>query len=97
MKFDILRLDNVGECCFFLFPLSHPIVFYSKEDYFHDFLLFFPLLKHLMLAKLCLQNGRRPVLQLLRPNSSRYLSPDELASFDLSVPSLCMTVPIIYL
>ncbi|XP_010524563.1 PREDICTED: pumilio homolog 24 [Tarenaya hassleriana] len=44
-------------------------------------------LKDLVIEK----NGRRPLLQLLHPNYSRYLSPDELASFDLSVPSLCMT------
>uniref|UniRef100_A0A0D3E880 CPL domain-containing protein n=1 Tax=Brassica oleracea var. oleracea TaxID=109376 RepID=A0A0D3E880_BRAOL len=35
-------------------------------------------------------NGRRPLLQLLHPNSSRYFSRDDLASLDLSVPSLCL-------
>uniref|UniRef100_A0A1J3CRP8 Pumilio-like protein 24 n=1 Tax=Noccaea caerulescens TaxID=107243 RepID=A0A1J3CRP8_NOCCA len=35
------------------------------------------------------KNGRKPLLQLLHPNSSRYLSHDDLASLDLSVPSLC--------
>ncbi|KAL1223697.1 Pumilio-like protein 24 [Cardamine amara subsp. amara] len=44
-----------------------------------------PALKDLVLGK----NGRRPLLQLLHPNSSRYLSQDDLASLDLSVPSLC--------
>lgn len=34
------------------------------------------------------KSGRRPVLQLLHPNCSRYFSPDELASFNLFVPSL---------
>ncbi|KAK6146190.1 hypothetical protein DH2020_020059 [Rehmannia glutinosa] len=34
------------------------------------------------------QNARRPFLQLLRPNCSRYFSPDDLASLTLSVPSL---------
>lgn len=43
-------------------------------------------------SKLCLQNGRRPLLQLLHPNSSRYLSHDDLAALDLSVPSLCSMV-----
>lgn len=43
-------------------------------------------------SKLCLQNGRRPLLQLLHPNSSRYFSHDDLASLDLSVPSLCSMV-----
>ncbi|KAH0943130.1 hypothetical protein HID58_002767, partial [Brassica napus] len=33
-------------------------------------------------------NGRRPLLQLLHPNSSRYFSRDDLASLDLYVPSL---------
>ncbi|KAH0855626.1 hypothetical protein HID58_000907, partial [Brassica napus] len=28
-------------------------------------------------------NGRRPLLQLLHPNSSRYFSRDDLASLDL--------------
>ncbi|CAN6859723.1 unnamed protein product [Brassica oleracea] len=36
------------------------------------------------------KNGRRPLLQLLHPNSSRYFSRDDLASLDLSVPSLCL-------
>ncbi|KAL3508131.1 hypothetical protein ACH5RR_033513 [Cinchona calisaya] len=34
------------------------------------------------------QNGRRPLLQLLHPNFSRYLSPDDQTSLNLSVPSL---------
>lgn len=42
-------------------------------------------LKDLVMDK----NGRRPLLQLLHPNSSRYLSHDDLAALDLSVPSLC--------
>ncbi|CAG7866429.1 unnamed protein product, partial [Brassica rapa] len=33
--------------------------------------------------KFFLQNGRRPLLQLLHPNSSRYFSRDDLASLDL--------------
>ncbi|KAH0878248.1 hypothetical protein HID58_065642 [Brassica napus] len=41
-------------------------------------------LKDLVMGK----NGRRPLLQLLHPNSSRYFSRDDLASLDLSVPSL---------
>ncbi|XP_010504678.1 PREDICTED: pumilio homolog 24-like [Camelina sativa] len=44
-----------------------------------------PTLKDLVMDK----NGRRSLLQLLRPNSSRYFSHDDLASLDLSVPSLC--------
>ncbi|CAN6887174.1 unnamed protein product, partial [Brassica oleracea] len=36
------------------------------------------------------QNGRRPLLQLLHPNSSCYFSRDDLASLDMSVPSLCL-------
>ncbi|CAH8324254.1 unnamed protein product [Eruca vesicaria subsp. sativa] len=44
-------------------------------------------LKELVMGK----NGRRPLLQLLHPNSSRYFSHDDLASLDLSVPSLCLT------
>ncbi|KAK9288302.1 hypothetical protein L1049_016753 [Liquidambar formosana] len=43
------------------------------------------ILKELVLDK----NGRRPLLQLLHPNCSRYLSPDDLASLNLSIPSLC--------
>ncbi|KAJ0264266.1 Pumilio 24 [Hirschfeldia incana] len=43
-------------------------------------------LKDLVMGK----NGRRPLLQLLHPNSSRYFSQDDLASLDLSVPSLCL-------
>ncbi|KAG5398479.1 hypothetical protein IGI04_020293 [Brassica rapa subsp. trilocularis] len=43
-------------------------------------------LKDLVMGK----NGRRPLLQLLHPNSSRYFSRDDLASLDLSVPSLCL-------
>ncbi|CAA7015656.1 unnamed protein product [Microthlaspi erraticum] len=42
-------------------------------------------LKDLVMDK----NGRKPLLQLLHPNSSRYLNHDDLASLDLSVPSLC--------
>ncbi|ESR32725.1 hypothetical protein CICLE_v100045851mg, partial [Citrus x clementina] len=34
-------------------------------------------------------NGRRVLLQLLHPNCSRYLSPDDLGSLNLSIPSLC--------
>ncbi|CAN6551311.1 unnamed protein product [Malus baccata var. baccata] len=41
-------------------------------------------LKDLVLDK----NGRRPLLQLLHPNCSRYLTPDDLASLSLSIPSL---------
>ncbi|XP_027115959.1 pumilio homolog 24-like isoform X1 [Coffea arabica] len=33
------------------------------------------------------QNGRRSLLQLLHPNCSRYLSPDDLMSLSLSIPS----------
>ncbi|KAL2338996.1 hypothetical protein Fmac_013442 [Flemingia macrophylla] len=43
-------------------------------------------LKELVLDK----NGRRPILQLLHPNSSRYFSPDDLASLNLSIPSLSL-------
>ncbi|KAK2990301.1 hypothetical protein RJ640_014753 [Escallonia rubra] len=35
------------------------------------------------------KNGRRPLLQLLHPNCPRYFSPDDLASLNYSVPSLC--------
>ncbi|XP_050216559.1 pumilio homolog 24 [Mercurialis annua] len=41
-------------------------------------------LKDLILDK----NGRRPLLQLLHPNCSRYFSPDDMAGFSLSIPSL---------
>ncbi|CAN1281318.1 Pumilio homolog 24 [Linum perenne] len=41
-------------------------------------------LKDLILDK----NGRRPILQLLQPNSSRYFSPDEIASLNSSIPCL---------
>ncbi|KAA8548976.1 hypothetical protein F0562_000660 [Nyssa sinensis] len=42
-----------------------------------------------VLAELVLdKNGRRPLLQLLHPNCSRYFSPDDLASLDLYIPSL---------
>ncbi|XP_078149076.1 pumilio 24 [Carex rostrata] len=34
------------------------------------------------------KNGRRPLLQLLHPNCSRYLSPDDLACLNYTVPSL---------
>ncbi|KAG9441017.1 hypothetical protein H6P81_016871 [Aristolochia fimbriata] len=43
------------------------------------------ILKELLLDK----NGRRVILQLLRPNSPRYFSPHDLASLDLTVPCLC--------
>ncbi|KAK7363536.1 hypothetical protein VNO77_05682 [Canavalia gladiata] len=43
-------------------------------------------LKELVLDK----NGRRPLLQLLHPNNSRYFSPDDLASLNLSIPSLSL-------
>ena len=43
-----------------------------------------PTLRELILDK----NGRRPILQLLHPNCSRYFSPDELASLSSSIPSL---------
>ncbi|KAH7573516.1 hypothetical protein ACOSP7_007248 [Xanthoceras sorbifolium] len=36
------------------------------------------------------KSGRRLLLQLLHPNYSRYLSPDDLASLNLSIPSLCV-------
>ncbi|KAJ7955158.1 pumilio-like 24 [Quillaja saponaria] len=36
------------------------------------------------------KSGRRLVLQLLHPNCSRYFSPDDLASLNLSIPSLCI-------
>lgn len=39
-----------------------------------------------------LQNGRRPILQLLHPNCSRYFSPDDLASLNMSIPSLSLKV-----
>lgn len=42
------------------------------------------ILKELILDK----NGRRLLLQLLHPNCSRYLSPDDLASLNQSIPSL---------
>ncbi|CAI9776211.1 unnamed protein product [Fraxinus pennsylvanica] len=34
------------------------------------------------------QNARRPFLQLLHPNYPRYLSPDDLTSMSLSIPSI---------
>ncbi|XP_042520396.1 pumilio homolog 24 [Macadamia integrifolia] len=43
------------------------------------------MLKELVLDK----NGRRPLLQLLHPNCPRYFSPDDLATINLSIPSLC--------
>ncbi|XP_061349186.1 pumilio homolog 24 isoform X2 [Gastrolobium bilobum] len=43
-------------------------------------------LKDLILDK----NGRRPLLQLLHPNCSRYFSPDELSSLNSSIPSLSL-------
>ncbi|KAM7485032.1 hypothetical protein LguiA_001041 [Lonicera macranthoides] len=42
-------------------------------------------LKDLVMDK----NGRRPLLQLLHPNCSRYFGPDDMASMNLSIPSLC--------
>ncbi|XP_011011878.1 PREDICTED: pumilio homolog 24-like isoform X2 [Populus euphratica] len=42
------------------------------------------ILKELVLDK----NGRRPLLQLLNPNCTRYFSPDEMASLRLSISSL---------
>lgn len=42
------------------------------------------MLKELVLDK----NGRRPLLQLLNPNCTRYFSPDEMASLSLSISSL---------
>ncbi|XP_004508185.1 pumilio homolog 24 isoform X2 [Cicer arietinum] len=44
------------------------------------------ILKELALDK----NGRRPLLQLLHPNCSRYFSPDDLASMNSSIPSLSL-------
>ncbi|KAJ1395242.1 Pumilio RNA-binding repeat [Sesbania bispinosa] len=44
------------------------------------------ILKELVLDK----NGRRPLLQLLHPNCSRYFSPDDLASLNSSIPSLSL-------
>lgn len=38
------------------------------------------------------KDGRRPLLQLLHPNCPRYLSPDDLASLEFSIPSLCNKV-----
>lgn len=38
------------------------------------------------------QNGRRVLLQLLHPNCSRYLSPNDLASLNLFIPSLSAKV-----
>lgn len=43
------------------------------------------IIKELVMDK----NGRRVLLQLLHPNCSRYLSPDDLSSLNLSIPSLC--------
>ncbi|KAI7742993.1 hypothetical protein M8C21_032658 [Ambrosia artemisiifolia] len=43
-----------------------------------------PVLKELI----CDKNARRPLLQLLHPNCSRYLSPDDLSLLDSSIPSL---------
>ncbi|CAN4106338.1 unnamed protein product [Withania somnifera] len=47
------------------------------------------ILKELLLD----QNGRRLLLQLLHPNSSRYFIPDELAALSSSVPSLVTKSP----
>ncbi|CAN4115052.1 unnamed protein product [Withania somnifera] len=47
------------------------------------------ILKELLLD----QNGRRPLLQLLHPNSPRYFIPDELAALSSSVPSLVTKIP----
>lgn len=44
-----------------------------------------PILKELMFDK----SGRRPLLQLLHPYCHRYLSPDDLAALNSSIPSLC--------
>lgn len=44
------------------------------------------ILKELVLDK----NGRRPLLQLLHPNCSRYFSPEDLASLNSSIPSLSL-------
>lgn len=46
------------------------------------------ILKELIIDK----NGRRPLLQLLHPNCPRYFAPDDLASLNFSVPSLCTKV-----
>ncbi|XP_076902120.1 pumilio homolog 24-like [Bidens hawaiensis] len=43
-----------------------------------------PALKELIFNK----NARRPLLQLLHPNCSRYLSPDDLSLLDSSIPSI---------
>ncbi|KAK9084290.1 hypothetical protein Scep_030761 [Stephania cephalantha] len=43
-----------------------------------------PILKELVFDK----SGRRPLLQLLHPNSPRYLGVDDLATLSLSIPSL---------
>ncbi|MED6106511.1 hypothetical protein PIB30_005139 [Stylosanthes scabra] len=45
-----------------------------------------PTLRELILDK----NGRRPILQLLHPNCSRYFSPDELTSLNSSILSLSL-------
>ncbi|KAK9059426.1 hypothetical protein SSX86_022046 [Deinandra increscens subsp. villosa] len=50
-----------------------------------------PVLKELIFDK----NGRRPLLQLLHPNCSRYLSPDDLSLLDSSIPSLLIKVTFI--
>ncbi|WJX96208.1 hypothetical protein P8452_77443 [Trifolium repens] len=44
------------------------------------------ILKELVFDK----NGRRPLLQLLHPNCSRYFSPSELASMNASIPCLSL-------
>ncbi|KAL5713184.1 hypothetical protein ACHQM5_015286 [Ranunculus cassubicifolius] len=44
-----------------------------------------PILKDLVFDKY----GRRPLLQLLHPNSRNYIGAEDLAALDLSVPSLC--------
>jgi pumilio family protein 6 len=46
------------------------------------------ILKELVFDK----NGRRPLLQLLHPNCSRYFSPSELASMNASIPCLSLKV-----
>ncbi|KAK9146995.1 hypothetical protein Sjap_006898 [Stephania japonica] len=43
-----------------------------------------PILKELVFDK----SGRRPLLQLLHPNSPRYLGVDDMATLSLSIPSL---------
>lgn len=58
------------------------------SDMFNDF----SCNAHIELACFILQNGRRPLLQLLHPNCARYLSPSDFASLNSSIPSLCSKV-----